>query len=155
MKIDELMTVATFDSEVDADRLRARFDEAGIGAEVLDERAEQRFLFFSKPHSGLKVRVGKDQVEQADRLMREWDRAEGILTDAVCCPECGSYAVEYPQFSRKTYQSVFFAMLTALRFMRRLYYCKECQFTWSPEPAVKRELDVLNWPIRKPKAKKA
>ncbi len=155
MKIDELMTIATFDTAVDAERLRTRFDEAGIGAEVLDERAEQRFLLFSRPHSGIKVRVTKDQKEQAERLMREWDRAEGILTDAVSCPECGSYAIEYPQFSRKTYQSVFFAVLSALGFMRRLYYCKECQFTWSPVPEVKRELDVLNWPVRKPKAKKA
>lgn len=156
MPINELMTVATFDEWEDAERLRLRFDGAGIGAEILNESAEQRYLLFSEPHSAMRVRVGKDSAERANELMRKWDAEEGILAKAPCCPECGSYAVEYPQFSRKTYQSVFFAMLTALHFMRRLYYCQQCHFTWSPLPPPEpKKLDILNWSIPEPKKSKS
>jgi transposase-like protein len=93
----------------------------------------------------MRVRVPEEELETAKGLLGEWDK-EGVMSQAVRCPECGSSRIEYPQFSRRILGSVFFGLLAAARIIPRKYYCEDCQFTWPDKVTPKVDRDALNWP---------
>lgn len=93
----------------------------------------------------MRVRVHKDEFEAAKKLIAGWE-AEGVMSEAVRCPQCGSSRIEYPQFSRRTAGSVFFALLSAVHLIPREYYCEDCQFTWPDKVEPEQQRDALNWP---------
>jgi transposase-like protein len=93
----------------------------------------------------MKVHVHKEEYEQAKKLVQEWEK-EGVMTQAVRCPQCGSSRIEYPQFSRRTAGSMFFALLSAAHLIPREYYCEDCQFTWPDKVIPDVDRDALNWP---------
>ncbi|HWL52200.1 MAG TPA: hypothetical protein VNQ90_07185 [Chthoniobacteraceae bacterium] len=152
MKLEELITVATFNEWDKADALRLRLDEAGVPAQLFDEGFTQRLWWFvPEPKAQMRVRVEKERSEEALALIARWDEEEGILSDAVRCPECGSSRIEYPQFSRRTAMTVFFGILALFHLLPRQFYCRNCHFTWRAEPPKPEpERSVLNWTIRKP-----
>ncbi len=77
----------------------------------LDESAAQALFFLNRhPRAHMRVWVRKEEYERAIELIREWEQ-EGVMSQAVRCPQCGSSRIEYPQFSRRTAESVFFALL--------------------------------------------
>lgn len=151
MKLEELITVAAFNDWDRADSLRHRFDGAGIPAQVFDEGMTQRIWWFTSPKAHMRVRVEKENAERAEALMKEWDATDGVLNGAIRCPECGSSSIEYPQFSRRTAMTMFFAFLNVLHLIPRQFYCQACKFTWAAEPEPPPpDRDILNWTIRKP-----
>jgi rubredoxin len=151
MELEQLITVATFNDWEKADALRHRLDGAGMPAQVYDESTTQRLWWFVKPKAHMRVRVEKKNAERAEAAMRAWDKSDHVLDGAIICPECGSSTIEYPQFSRKTLMTFFFAFLTLLRIMPKQFYCRDCQFTWAAEPPKpKPDLDILNWSVKKP-----
>ncbi len=151
MLLEELVTVATFNEWDKADALRHRFDGAGMPAQVFDEGTTQRLWWFARPKAHMRVRVEKKNTEKAIAAMKEWDATDHVLDGAIRCPECGSSTVEYPQFSRKTAMTFFFAFLPLLKLLPRQYYCRSCQFTWAAEPeGPPPDLDILNWSVKKP-----
>jgi len=151
MKLEELITVATFHDWERADALRQRYDDAGIPAQVFDESTTQRIWWFTQPRASMRVRVEKKNYERALVLLKEWEAKDHVLHGAVRCPECGGSRIEYPQHSRRTLMSMAFAFLSLIRMLPRQYYCRDCKFTWSAEPEPpKPDLDVLNWPVNKP-----
>jgi len=144
--MEQLITIATFNESTPAETLKDRLDKAGLHAEVLDESPAQAVFFMSRdPRAHMRVRVRKEEFETARQMIRGWE-TEGVMSEAVICPQCGSSRIEYPQFSRRTSASIFFAALSAVRLIPREYYCEDCQFTWPDkiEPVVDR--DALNWP---------
>lgn len=145
--LEQLITVATFNSETPAETLKDRFLDTGLRAELLDESGTQA-LFFSttKPRAHMRVRVPKADNDRAKQLMKEWGENEPPLNEAVRCPQCGASHVEYPQFSRRTGMAWIFGVLAAMRIIPRLYFCEDCKFEWPENEAVKPNLDVLNWP---------
>lgn len=151
MELEQLMTVATFNRWEEAEAVRHAFDAAGIPAESFDESLAQRIWFFTKPKACMRVRVEKENYERAVALMNEWDTDPNnhLLDGAIRCPECGLSSIEYPQMSRKTLQTMFFALLNVLHFLPRMYFCKNCNYTWPAEPEKPRpRVDSMNWPIR-------
>lgn len=145
--LEQLITVATFNSEAPAEALKDKFLDAGLRAEVFDESGTQA-LFFStlKPRAHMRVRVPKLDNEKAKTLMKEWAAQTGLLREAVRCPQCGSSQVEYPQFSRRTGMAFFFGLLAAVKFIPREYFCEDCKFQWPDQAPEKLNLDPLNWP---------
>lgn len=145
--MDQFLTIATFNDREPADRLAGRLREAGFDADVFDESAAQKWLLLNvKPRAHMRVRVGKDEGEKAMELLREWDRNERVMAEAVRCPQCGSSRVEFPQFSRRTLMSAFPAALAAAGVIEQSYYCEACAFTWPAEERPDVKMDVLNWP---------
>jgi len=78
-------------------------------------------------------------------MVQGWE-SEGVMSQAVVCPQCGKSRIEYPQFSRRTAGSMFFALLAAAHLIPREYYCEDCQFTWPDKVAPEIDRDALNWP---------
>jgi len=142
----EAVTVATFNEPEPAEPLKHRLEQAGIKADILDERGLQRFFFLSRPLAGIRLRVDKKDYARAESLLNEWDRTEGVLRDAIRCPECGSSRIEFPQFSRRFTWGGIAAVFAALGFFERKFFCKHCQYTWPTKVKLEPKRDVLGWP---------
>lgn len=145
--MEQYITVATFNDRAPAENLAARLNKEGISADVFDESDAQRFLLLNlEPRAQMRVRVDKDAGETAMQKIAELDRAEGVMKDAVRCPQCGSSRIEYPQFSRRTLMSAFPAAVAATGLIDKEYYCEACSYTWPAVEKVEPKRDGLNWP---------
>jgi ssDNA-binding Zn-finger/Zn-ribbon topoisomerase 1 len=144
--MEQTITLATFNEAGPAEALKDRLIGAGLHGELIDDSGTQAIFFLSKePRAHMKVHVHKEEYEQAKKLVQEWEK-EGVMTQAVRCPQCGSSRIEYPQFSRRTAGSMFFALLSAAHLIPREYYCEDCQFTWPDKVIPDVDRDALNWP---------
>ena len=149
--MEQLITVATFNDREPADTTAARLREAGFeSAEVYDESSEQKWKLFNlKPRAHMRVRVHTSEETGARSQLDQW-KDDGILDQAVHCPECGSSRVEFPQFSRRTIMGALPAALAATGVIDQQFFCENCNFTWPAEPPkAERETDILNWPTGK------
>lgn len=142
------VTEVTFNEPEEAEPLLQRLRAAGIRAEVHDERKRQRYLFMSQPLAGVHLRVDREQMEEAHRLLQLWDASEGVLNRAARCPGCGSSRLEFPQFTRKFSSPAFYAVLCALHLFERRFYCEDCHLTWPLSQKLPRPTDALGWPVR-------
>lgn len=125
--------MATFNKRSQAEPVKKRLEEANIPAEIDHESSLEWLWFAAKPVVRVRLKVRTENFEEALRLLRAWDAAEGILREAIRCPECGSARVEYPQFTRKFFLPNLIGLLAALGVVRREFYCENCQFTWPRE----------------------
>src|SRR5262249_19176418 len=108
--------------------------EAGIGAEIHDELRLEKLWFVSKPNTGVRLEAPCNQYERATQLLLDWDAAEGALREAIHCPECKSFRIEYPQFTRKfLIPNLAIGPLSALGLVEKEYYCQDCHYTWPKE----------------------
>ena len=124
-------TVAIFGTRSKAEPLQQRLVQAGIPAEIHDELHLQKLWFISKDRTGARLEVPSDQFERAYQLLLDWDAAEGLLRDAVRCPECKSLRVQYPQFTRKSLiPNLVVGTLAAIGQIEKQYYCDDCHYTW-------------------------
>ncbi len=145
--MEKTFTVATFNDRAPADVASARLREAGFDADVFDESSAQKWLMLNlKPRAHMRVRVPNAEGERALQTLREWDATDGLLKEAVHCPQCASSRIEYPQFSRRTLMSALPAAAAAMGLIERQYYCEACGYTWEADPKIAEKLDVLNWP---------
>ncbi len=139
------ITVATFNDPEPAEVLRLRLESAGHHASHNDESGMQRFWFLTEPMAAHKVAVAEEELIATRELIEKWNRADGVLRTAVCCPQCHGSRVEYPQFTRKFLMPAFAELLVTLRVFPKMFYCQDCQFTWPKEEEPKPDLDLLNW----------
>ena len=148
--MDSLTKLAAFNELQPAEALLARLKESGIESFIHDESNQQKWQLWNlKPHAHLHVQVPVDQEENARHLLTGWVAEAGSSLGAVRCPDCGSFTVEYPQFSRKTLVGAMPAALATAGLIEQAYYCEACHLTWPTEPPKKEpELDILNWPKR-------
>jgi predicted RNA-binding Zn-ribbon protein involved in translation (DUF1610 family) len=144
--MEQVITLATFNEAPPAETLKDRLHDAGLHAEVTDDSGAQAVFFMSiHPRAHMRVQVRKDEYETAKQFLVDWEK-DGLMAQAVRCPQCGSSRIEYPQFSRRTAGSIFFALLAAAHLIPREYYCEDCQFTWPDKVEPQIDRDALNWP---------
>ena len=126
-----MVTVATFNEPSKAEPLKQKLQKAGIHAEICDESKYEWSWFVAKPLAGIRLKVRRKDFESARRLIREWDLIDGVLREAVRCPQCGSSNIEYPQMTRKFVTPALVMVLCALKIIPKEFYCQDCHFTWS------------------------
>ena len=146
--------VASFNNDRPARLLRDRFEQAGIAAKLKDDFFLQRFIFFVKPAATKKVYVDINQFDRARGLLRDWDRNDHALDDAVRCPECNSPRIEYPQYTRKFVTPLVIEWLISFG-AEKDYYCMDCHYTWPRVVKAEPELDVLGFPKTRPDHRKS
>ncbi|HAL71220.1 MAG TPA: hypothetical protein DCP71_05545 [Verrucomicrobiales bacterium] len=96
------INLATLDSMYEAENLAEALSRNGITARTHDEQDVQRFIFFTKPKAFSIVQVHDADYARAVNLIQDMQGAhEPMCRHIFSCPECGSLAVEYPQFTRK------------------------------------------------------
>ncbi len=140
-------TVATFTDREKALAAKQRLEQAGIPADVFDESHRQRFWFMSRSLAGEKVQVQKEDWEKARIVLERADPVEHVLQGEVCCPECNSVNVEYPQFTRKFLSTTLAELFCAVGVLEKQFYCEDCHHSWGTEVNVPKRTDVLNWPV--------
>ncbi|SKA82229.1 hypothetical protein SAMN02745166_00880 [Prosthecobacter debontii] len=129
------INLATMDSEHEAHRLASRFSEQGIKSRVHDERDIQLFVFFTKPKAFTIVQVDDGDYSRAIAFIQHLHD----LNDPVCghifsCIECGSFAVEYPQFTRKyLITPLLLEWASNLGLFKKQFYCRKCHAMWPYE----------------------
>ena len=129
-----MVTIATFNEPDKAKRLKQRFQEAGVRADVHNERYLQGVAFMSKPQANAKVMVDDSDFERAHALMNEWEATDPDIAAAIIrCPQCGSSNIEYPQMSRKFLTPGLVILLCAVKIIPKEFYCQDCHYTWSNE----------------------
>jgi len=110
--------------------LQQRLSEAGIVAQIRDSLYLEKLWFISKREAGARLEVPSTDFERACELLLEWDK-DGALDGAVRCPQCGSFRVEYPQFTRKSLiPNVLLGLAATIGIMEKEFYCQDCQYTW-------------------------
>lgn len=127
------VTVATFKRRSQAEPVRNRLAESHIPAEIHHESTLEWLWFSATPVVRVRLKVRTTDYKEALRLLHDWDEAEGILWEAIRCPECGSSRVEYPQFTRKFFLPNLIGLLAALGVVQRELYCEDCHYTWPKE----------------------
>src|SRR5580700_6575730 len=143
--MEQVITIAAFNEAAPAEKLKDRLIDAGLHSDLVDDSGAQAIFFLSRrPRAHMCVQVRKEEYARAKDLVRDWE-SEGFMHQAVRCPQCGSHRVEYPQFSKQTAGSMFFAFLSAIHLIPREYYCEDCQFTWPDKVAPQVDRDALNW----------
>ena len=125
-----MVTVATFNEPSKAEPLRQRLEKTGIHAEICDESKYEWSWFVTKPLAGIRLKVQKQDFENARRLIREWDANDGVLREAVRCPQCGSSRIEYPQFTRKFLLPNIVSLASVVGIIDKEFFCQECEHTW-------------------------
>jgi transposase-like protein len=129
-----MVTIATFNEPAKAKRLKERFQQAGLKADIHNEGYLQQVAFMSKPQANVKVQVDDNDFERAQGLMVEWEASDPDIAAAIIrCPQCGSSAIEYPQMTRKFMTPALVAVLCALKIIPKEFYCQDCHFTWSDQ----------------------
>ncbi len=79
-----MVTIATFNEPAKAKRLKERFQQAGLRADVHNEGHLQQVAFMSRPQANAKVRIEDNDFERAQELMverpfRAQNFSQGIL----------------------------------------------------------------------------
>lgn len=138
--------VATFNDRDHAEPVRKRLVEAGLHAQVRDETRWQR-AHLSERLASVKVEVPEAEYDSARAKLAECSPCE--LEQAVCCPECGSPDVDYPQVTRKFVLPSLHSILFKLGIVEKEFYCNTCQATWPLRDKLEPERDELNWPIKR------
>ena len=69
------ITVATFNSVMEAEPLRSRLQAAGLQAEIRSESKLHTMLDFSRPSAGVSVEVPRGDFDTALRLIYDWNGA--------------------------------------------------------------------------------
>jgi len=141
------VTLATFNDRDHAQPVVNRLQQAGFHAQLHDETKWQKHRLAEKLAS-VKVQVEENEFETARRQLKEWDATEHWLDQAVCCPECGSPDVDYPQVTRKFIMPALHMLLFKLRLEEKMFYCHTCHHTWPLRVKMEPERDALNWPIK-------
>ena len=139
--------MATFNDRDHAQPVVDRLQQAGFHAVVHDETNWQKHRLTDRLAS-VKVKVDENEYDTAKRQLKEWDSTEHWLDHAVCCPECGSPDIEYPQVTRKFLMPTLHTVLFKLGMAEKEFYCNTCQHTWPLRAKMEPERDALNWPIK-------
>jgi ribosomal protein S27AE len=138
--------VATFNDCARAEPIQKQLVRAGVDAKINDELFE-KLWFVSPKEADVRIDVALDQADRAQQLLLEWDAAEGILRDAIRCPECGSLQVHYPQFAHRALMpNLLMGFLAKIGLVEKEYYCEKCHYTW-PKDGTKRS---ILYPHREP-----
>ena len=124
------MPIVLFSDAAKAEPLKNRLKQSGISAEVHDELHLEKLWFINRKQAGAHIEVPSGQFERACRLLDDWDK-EGALNEAVRCPECHSFRVDYPQFTRKSFiPNVLLGLAATIGVVEKDYYCQDCHYTW-------------------------
>lgn len=127
----DLIDLASFDDPQVAAHCCQYLNEHDIQTQFYDEGDLQFFLFFTKPKASLKVRVKEQDYSESVKLLMEFEQKNPLQAPLIySCPDCGSYAVEYPQFSRKFITPLVLEWLSNLGLFKKQCYCRKCHSTW-------------------------
>lgn len=144
------INLATLDNVYEAERLSTLLNERGFKTRLHDESDVQRFVFLTKPKAFSIVQVQDGDYSQAVSILQELqERHDPACRHVFSCPDCGSLAVEYPQYTRKYFITPLLLEWAAnFGLYDKQFYCRKCHSMWPYEtgkrlPGISRDAAVL------------
>jgi hypothetical protein len=132
------MTAALFPNHASAEPLRQRLADSGIHAGIYDKLRLEKLWFVSRNESGVRLEVPADEFERAENTLLAL-KDEPLTREAIRCPECGSFRIQYPQVTHKSIlTNLFMGLAAQMRLLECNYYCEECHCTWPHHPVLHR-----------------
>lgn len=145
-----LVTVATYQSPIEAHIFAGRLEADGIQCILEDEHIVAANWLYSNAVGGVKLRVYRDDAEAAIALLTRLESAgeDGTLDscdhaldaeiafedeDAVHCPNCQSKNTRYQKFAKRLVFASWLLLGFPLPFMRRKWVCEDCDHSWQPD----------------------
>lgn len=135
----DLITVATFQSSIEAYILKNHLEGAGLVCFIFDEHLIDMNPLYSSAIGGVKVKVRQNDTEQAVSLIQELNKQP--YTDKndelITCPNCSGTEFFTDFNSMKSTRSIL-AMITSFLlvvfpiYKKRVYRCKECETEFDP-----------------------
>jgi hypothetical protein len=123
--------VALFSDRAEAELVRQRLAELGFEASLSEGTGLTKPWLISDRAGCVRVEVPAQQFNKAEQFLIEWDAAEGAPRQAIRCPECGSFRVDYPQYAKHSLlTNLTMGLMAQLHFIEREFYCDDCHFTW-------------------------
>ncbi len=138
-----LVTVATYNSPIEAHIFAGRLEAEGIPCVLEDEHIIAANWLYSNAVGGVKLRVRRDDAESAAALLRQMEPAgeDGTLDpcetaldaeisepdDSEACPECRSKNVRYQKYAKRWVFASWLFLGFPLPFLRRKWVCGDCQ----------------------------
>jgi hypothetical protein len=128
-------SIATFKTKDGASPVCERLREAGLHPEIHGSDPLEKLWFVKKRECCVHVDVPSTEFERGEQMLIDLNE-NGMACDAIRCPECNSFRVEFPQFTRKSLLTNFFLGLAAeTGLVEKDYYCEDCHYTWRPSDA--------------------
>jgi hypothetical protein len=128
------MPVVMVGDRAKAEPVRQRLQQAGLAPRIDERPPLSRLWWLGKQSQCVRVEVVANQFEEAENTLLQWDGEEGLLREAIRCPECGSLRVEYPQYARRSLlTNLAMGILARLGAIDWEYYCDDCHYTWPRE----------------------
>jgi hypothetical protein len=128
--------VALFNDRAAAEPMWKRLLQAGVPAEIHNEPWQTWLWFVSKHSACVRIDVPAKLSEITEKLLLAWN-VQGFLSTGICCPECGSMHVDFPQFTEKSViTNLAIGLLAGLGLVEKDYYCERCHWMW-PKPGAK------------------
>jgi hypothetical protein len=124
-------SVATFNGRDRAEPLCRRLTEAGLHPEIHDGLHLEKLWFVNKPQCFVRLDVPANEFERGEQLLIDL-QDQGVNCDAIQCPECHSFRVQYPQFAKKSnLTNVFLGLAAEFHLIEKSFYCEDCHLTWA------------------------
>lgn len=123
-----LVTIRTFQNYFSAHIILTRLRASGIDCFLKDEFTVTVDPILSNAVGGIKLIVKKEQLEEANKLLGEFDEA---YRQTAVCPRCGNKTIEL--VPRHTTANLATAILTWLFgsyaiSAKNVYQCSSCQY---------------------------
>ncbi len=130
---DELKTVASFSTAVEAHLLAATLKASGIEAVVCDEHTVTMNWMYSNLIGGVRVKVLESELEDARKILNTDasppESAEDIPSALPACSECGSDDLEFSTDKRGAFVSWLLLGFPIIAPKKNLK-CKACDHSW-------------------------
>jgi hypothetical protein len=124
------LDVALFDEQPSGRSFESVLREKRIDARTYKDKPLERMLFLWPPRALFRVQVREHFFKMTTDALKKVEPA--ILQEAIHCPACGSWRVDYPHLARR---SVLLSLLvylgTMFRLVRHQAYCETCNHLWS------------------------
>ena len=141
----DLITIRTFQNYFTAHILLTRFRDAGIECFLKDEFTVTIDPVLSNAVGGIKLVVRKDNEEEANLLLQQFDEA---YRQSAVCPKCGSQTIEL--VPEKTTVNMATAILTWLFgsyaiSVKNIYRCSSCGYESETLPETFHDNDLIEY----------
>lgn len=137
---DELVTVTTYGSSIEAHMAKNKLESEGILAFLFDENISSLYPLYNVAVGGIKLKTLASDAEKALHVLAS-DSALPYTSDqnvTLQCPRCGSTDLTHAYESGSKLKSFFGFAIAFLTFTLPLlakdqYQCSKCHFVFQPE----------------------
>lgn len=138
----DLVTVARYDSSIQAHIVKAHLEGHDLVCFVFDDHMVDMYALYSNAIGGVKIKVREKDAEEAHAIIQELEKKP--YTDQndeiIACPNCGSTEYYKDFNSMRSFGSIIAAIgsfLTAVLpiYRKRVFRCKACDTEFDSKSA--------------------